>query len=167
MYKIGMLARWSSPIITHYARMAPLVSLTDDFKRKHGDKEQLLNMTQIQNLEKKIKDVLSTTKEPRKPKELKALESRIVDLANRFDHQHAALKSELEASIAAADANKKRFVFNTVTKVTHRMLNSVDEAGINARAHCSFRYAMASFRLLRTHDEAGEPCHTCFPELKR
>ena len=33
MIKIQLLARWGSPIITHYTRLAPLKSLVDDFKR--------------------------------------------------------------------------------------------------------------------------------------
>ena len=37
--KIMMLARWSSPVITHYARLAPLKNLADDFKRRIVDKE--------------------------------------------------------------------------------------------------------------------------------
>ena len=33
LLKIQMLARWASPIITHYTRLAPLRSITNDFKR--------------------------------------------------------------------------------------------------------------------------------------
>ena len=33
LMKIQMLARWSSHIITHYTRLAPLRSITNDFKR--------------------------------------------------------------------------------------------------------------------------------------
>ena len=32
LLKIQMLARWASPIITHYTRLAPLRSITNDFK---------------------------------------------------------------------------------------------------------------------------------------
>ena len=35
MHKLGLLARWASAIITHYTRVAPLKSITDDFKRLH------------------------------------------------------------------------------------------------------------------------------------
>ena len=37
LLKIQMLARWSSHIITHYTRLAPLKSITNDFKK--GDLE--------------------------------------------------------------------------------------------------------------------------------
>ena len=33
LLKIQMLARWASTIITHYTRLAPLRSITADFKR--------------------------------------------------------------------------------------------------------------------------------------
>ena len=31
MHKIALLARWASAVITHYTRIAPLNSLTEDF----------------------------------------------------------------------------------------------------------------------------------------
>ena len=33
LLKITMLARWNCPLITHYARLAPLATLGEEFKR--------------------------------------------------------------------------------------------------------------------------------------
>ena len=54
MHKIGMLARWASPIILHYARVAPLKTLTDDFKTLYADKP-MATRTQARSIEYKLK----------------------------------------------------------------------------------------------------------------
>lgn len=35
--QIAMLARWHCGIVTHYTRVAPLKTITEDFKRRRAD----------------------------------------------------------------------------------------------------------------------------------
>ena len=39
IYKIQLLARWASPLITHYARLAPLKTLATDMKKALAKKD--------------------------------------------------------------------------------------------------------------------------------
>ena len=40
VYKIQLLPRWASPLITHYARLAPLKSLATDMKKALAKKDE-------------------------------------------------------------------------------------------------------------------------------
>ena len=57
MYKLPLLARWASEQITHYARVAPLKSITEDFKRLHDN--DVINPATIQDLEKNMKPIMN------------------------------------------------------------------------------------------------------------
>ena len=52
-HKTSLLARWDSALITHYARVAPLKSLTEDFKKNY-DKEPTIAPDQVKTIEKKM-----------------------------------------------------------------------------------------------------------------
>ena len=60
LLKIQMLARWASPIITHYTRLAPLRSITNDFKRA------MLNTGPRQENKLAIKDDTKTATNPQR-----------------------------------------------------------------------------------------------------
>ena len=70
--KIQMLARWASAIITHYTRLAPLRSITNDFKRA------------VMAAEKKAKATKPTTTKP------------VIDKSNILVHTQLELAKYME-----------------------------------------------------------------------
>ena len=64
-------------MLLHYARMAPLASLTNDFKRRR-DGRHTLTAEQIHTLEAKMKKALTDAQTPRRPNELKAIDRHIL-----------------------------------------------------------------------------------------
>ena len=52
--KISLLARWASSLVVHYARLAPLRSITDDYKRRHLDSKSL-SAKKVAEIEKKLR----------------------------------------------------------------------------------------------------------------
>ena len=54
MHKVGTLARRASPTIVHYARVAPLKALADDFKKLRAD-EFMTSRNHARSIEDKLK----------------------------------------------------------------------------------------------------------------
>ena len=157
LYKLKQLTRWASDLILHHERMAPLKSLTNEFKRWHHD-DQTCTMEQINALEANMKQAFPDAQTPRHPNELKAIERQILSLATKFNEQHMALKNELRDQMKALEikARPREFVVNRKTPVTHQALSRFDDAGPQAMADCGFKYVFADINMLKGHDDEGE-----------
>ena len=61
----------------------------------------------------------------------------------------------------------KRYVRNLATNVTHRMLTSMEEFGVKAKALCGWKYPKGEFELLPDAPaRRSETCDTCLPALR-
>ena len=114
--KVQMMARWSSPVVTHYTRLAPLKAITSDFRKalakKEGDKSR--DRTKLA-MERSVKKLTS---------QLLAYEGELNELK--------VLLKKLEKSGCA-----KKYVTNRVTGIRHRILTHYEDAGVGAKTICS------------------------------
>ena len=176
MHKIALLARWASAVITHYTRIAPLKSLTEDFKRRQmkstpndddispsklldiGDE---LKSTMTAALETRVKDIVKDAKEN---------DTRIRNIMDKCFAAHETLQNKIDNFIKE---NSKRTLdkplcINTRTKVTHKVLTSIQTAGNEARTWCMWKYAKGYVRLIDELGVSGDhPCKECYPEYRK
>ena len=145
VFKVQLMARWSSPVVTHYTRLAPLKAITDDFRRaltRSRDEEPLHRDIRIKKLRKALdKNIEKVQKEVQQLEDaLKALELRM---------------------------EPKRYVINMDTNRTHRVLTTVDEAGLYASTVCGYKYATRRAKLTNEPPtRKKETCGTCLNELR-
>ena len=146
--KIQMLARWRSPIVTHYTRLAPLKTITADFRRAVLDKA-------AGSTEAKGKGVVDHRKIQ---KVLNQAMLKVSEEIARLDQAVEELKKSTEPPL---------YVKHLITKSEHRVLTTVEDMGTDAVAVCGFAYARRSFRLLRQQPTIKKlTCGSCMPELK-
>ena len=139
------MARWSSPVVTHYTRLAPSKAITDDFRRAltRGREEEPLH-----------RDI-------RVKKLRKALDKHIGEVQNEVQQLEDALKA-LELRM-----EPKKYVINLDTNRTHRVLTTVDEAGLYASTVCGYKYATRRAKLTNEPPtKKKETCGTCLNELR-
>ena len=143
-----MLARWCSPVVTHYTRLAPLKTITADFRRAVLDKAAGSTEARGKGVadHRKIQKVLN-----------KAMQ-KVSEEISRLDEAVEKLKKATEPPL---------YVKNMITKSEHRVLTTVEDMGADAVAVCGYAYARGSFRLIRNQPTSKKlTCGTCMPELK-
>ena len=149
VFNIQLLARWASEVVTHYTRLAPLKTITADYKKaildRSGDK----------------------------PKETSGEETkRIAKLKHSMDATVKSMQEEfkrLDDMIKAVELSLKpsKFVRNRKTNVVHRVLCGFEEAGDSAITFCGWRYAAKKVTLQKeAPDKRKETCKTCLPALR-
>ena len=146
VFKVQLMARWASAVVTHYTRLAPLKAITDDFRKALVGRK--VEMTKGQSA-KKIKKLR------------KALDRSI--------HTVAEEVKQLEDTIKMVEKKLifKGYVINNDTGATHRVLTTINERGSRANAFCGWKYAHKDFKL--TEDAPTErkaTCGTCLPALR-
>ena len=139
IHKLMLLARWASAIIMHYARVAPLKSITDDFKRLYENQPQ--ETLQIDILETKLKKVISKAVKDRADKvrpDLKEHERKLKQFMDNVAVEYATLQTELRGKIKAIEDTcaPRRFWVNRKTKLNHNILIFFDEAGAECMTDC-------------------------------
>ena len=151
VFKIQLLARWSSPIVTHYTRLAPLKTLAKDFKHaaalKLGAETSARSKANEGQL-KKMRAIL--TKEAKKWEEEFAKLNELIDKVKK-------------------EAGPPRYLLNTVTGAIHQILLHHDWAGINARTFCGWEYARSKASVLPVKDHGHDReliCDTCMSEVR-
>ena len=155
LLKIQMLARWASPIITHYTRLAPLRSITNDFKRAvlqaapHGNKIAVKDQTKaIKPNGSDVKKVLKVMK-----KELQKYEAEI--------KEPSALVEKTRHELGP-----RSYVTNMKTQVVHRVGTTIQEAGLHARTLCGWRCASKGALSVDAPTVRKRFCDTCLPALR-
>ena len=144
--KVQMLARWASPVVTHYTRLAPLKAITSDFRKSFQIREEK---------GKKDKDKVSMTKSIKK-------------LAEQLKVYTAEL-DDLRKQIKLLDKRPlaKSYTINPRSGITHRILTSYEDAGIDARTFCKWPYIRQGGVLTADPPTARQTtCDTCLPALK-
>ena len=97
--------------------------------------------------------------------DLTAVEHKIRSIADASHVDHEKLRLELEEHIKAVESKMRPLplVLNTETRCIHKVLTTSDEAGLKARATCSWKYAMGQFRLCSWAEGEGlDKCGTCY-----
>ena len=144
--KVQMLARWASPVVTHYTRLAPLRAITSDFKRSLQDRA---------GKSKKDKDKVTMARTMKK-------------LSDQLS-QYTAELEDLKKQIKILDKRPlaKSYTVNPRTKVTHRILTTYEDAGIDAKTICKWPYIRAGGSLTAEAPTSRcTTCDTCLPQLK-
>ena len=144
--KVQIMARWSSPVVTHYTRLAPLRAITSDFRRA---------LVEQQGDKKAKKDKLVMTRS------IKKLTTQLASYQTELDDLKVLIKS-----LEKRDPVKK-YVINMDSKICHRVLTYHEDAGIESRTVCTWKYLRGAGRL------TAEPpadhkliCERCLPALK-
>ena len=144
--KVSMLARWDSNLILHYARLAPLKGIAEDVKKALIDKS---TQDKQMKLVAKMKDVT------------RILNKQQVAYEAELKRIHDNMKKIEE------DAAPRRYVQNRITRITHRVMVSYEDAGHEAMTICSWKHALGKFRVLKTLPcIRNEVCKTCIPEVR-
>ena len=144
--KVQMMARWSSPVVTHYTRLAPLRAITSDFRRalleQRGDK-------------KAKKDKLVMTRSINK------LTTQLAQYQAELDELKGLVKS-LEKKDPV-----KQYVINTDSDICHRVLADHEDAGLEAKTVCTWKYLRGACRLTAEPPTVNKQgCERCLPALK-
>ena len=144
--KVQMVARWSSPVVTHYTRLAPLRAITSDFRRalleQRGDKKA-----------KKDKLVMARS--------VKKLTTQLASYQTELDELKGLIKS-----LEKKDPVKK-YVINTDSDICHRVLTYHEDAGLDAKTVCTWKYLRGAGRLTAEPPTAYKRvCERCLPALK-
>ena len=154
LFKIQLLARWASPVVLHYAREAPLETLTTQVKSSiAGDTVKEL----VDKLRKEVDGLKA---------ELAKLDNNTAYLLKMEAEVARLTDAQDEAAIDETAAKEFECVVNPVTKKCHRVLI---KSGVPKfwRARCSWDFGL-------THHEFREGpvdgykdlCDTCFHELR-
>ena len=65
------------------------------------------------------------------------------------------------------DAAPRKYRQNRVTRITHRIMVSYEDAGHEAMTICSWKYALGTFRVLKTLPCIRKKvCNTCLPVVR-
>ena len=149
LYRIQLMARWSSPIIMRYARLSPLSSITE-----HARELQTSNSIakMVDRLRREVSGATQQLAEmDTATRRLLALEVKITDL----EEQRAAEKMETE------------YVINEDTNCCHRVLLKVGPP-VDWCAPCSFRFGLVRHRFVTAPPAVGYKslCHRCLPALR-
>lgn len=162
MHKLSLLARWQSDMVLHYSRMAPLLTITDDYK-KLGSKEQITT-TDVKTLELKLKSMIKAALKP-EVREGKSdpIAAKIKAIADEHHKNHLALKQELQDSLEAMKTTQPMRVLNQDNGVTHKCLTTFSQVGHLARAQCGWKYAFSRFLVCADDGSTPQlPCKTCY-----
>ena len=141
--KIMMLARWASAIVTHYTRLAPLKTITNDFKaavaRRHGG---------------------VTEPKPRMDRPVQKLTKQL----EQYDRE----LEELRLAIKGMETSKRpvEYARNLRAGVLHKVLVAIGEDH-PPKAYCGWKYSKYTYSLQgEAPDDSDEICGDCFPRLK-
>ena len=146
--------------------MAPLRSLTDDFKRKHQDSKNL-NAKKVAEIEKKLDKVITEALNDKHTINQSAHDLKIKSVLDRFHQEHNDLRNELASMVELVEMKcaPKRYAVNTDTNKLHIVLNTFEEVGIQVRAYCGWRFALprARCRMVGPLEIDGiKRCGTCY-----
>ena len=147
VYKIQLLARWASPLITHYARLAPLKTLSTEMKSALAKQSKRDSSERMKETMKKVK---------------KSVDEHIVKVKAEVERLESMIRE------AEAKRNPTKYLKNRVTGISHLILSSVEEVGSEAITHCGWTYAHKKVEVLTTAPKFKQhACDTCVGPLKR
>ena len=149
LFRIQLMARWSSPVIMRYARLSPLTDITDHVKELQVSNNLAKIVDRIRKdvkgMSKQLEDMDMTTRK------LLEIEAKVADMQEIVD-----------------ESNKDPpFVINEDTGCCHKILLKsgppVDWATV-----CTFRFGLVRHRLVHAPPASGTKsvCHRCFPKLR-
>ena len=144
--KLQMMARWSSPVVTHYTRLAPLRAITSDFRK---------NLIKRQGDAKNKKEKLAMTRS------ISKLTLQLTSYQAELDELKVLIKN-----LESRDPVKK-YVVNTDSNIWHRVLTYREDAGLDAKTVCTWKYLRGACRLSAEAPTVYKPtCERCLPALK-
>ena len=145
LLKIQLMARWSSEVITHYSRLAPLKAITADFKRavmERSGKSKSSSKADVRSIKSAVDVAMAKVTE-----EVKELDM----LVRRIQHE----------------TRPARYLRNRTTNKVHRILCGYEEAGPSAITHCGWKYAGQTVAVEQDAPTIyKQVCGTCLPALK-
>ena len=149
LYRIQLMARWSSPVIMRYARLSPLSSITDYVRELQTSNSMAKLVDQIR------RDVSGVTQQLAQmdvaTRKLLALEVKITDREEQ----------------RAADKRGTEYVINEDTNCCHRALLKVGPP-MDWCTPCSFKFGLVRHRFVSAPPAVGYKslCHICLLALR-
>ena len=174
MHKIGLMARWYSALITHYSRVAPLRSITEDYK-KLINPDSLPSPDQVRQIELRARKATLAAVEERLKIHATGSDATLAEFKAKFhaivDQHHESslrLKAEMQDMVdrASNKGRARRFVMNRDTGCVHTVLSTFEEAGPRALTHCGWKFTSGNISMLASWGTVvDDTCSTCLPEL--
>ena len=157
-----MMARWASAIITHYTRLAPLKSITSDFKRAvlRAGLDHSAKITDAKSKEKNHK-----TKVNKRGIDMHKVHSVMQAELLRFEQEMELLRRIVNKM--AHQCRPRVYCQNKKTLITHRIAVGFEEAGMRARTMCGWKYARADVNISADPPAVRkQTCDNCLPALR-
>ena len=139
--RIECLARWHSPMLAHYARLAPLKTLTAEYKSKAREAD-------LRNGTNELADRLS------------ALQLVVDSLVRRLDDEHERVDEDV-------GVRKGLYVLNCLSSIWH-LSETHDSTTHAGRTVCRWNYSPHNSTLVREEPFASSDssfCNRCLPRL--
>ena len=152
--RVEILARWASPMLAHYAQLAPLKSLTTECKRRYFASDA---------------DGSGTSTRADRNADLSRLQTSLDQLATKLDEVQAQ-EVRVLARLDALDAQSlpHTYVVNATSGKWHRILfEDVDGHLDQWLAYCGWRFGKARYtrhRVIAPNVPACDFCERCLPE---
>ena len=149
LYRIQLMARWTSQVIMRYARLSPLSSITDHVRELQTSNSMAKLVDRIR------RDVAGVTQQLAQmdtaTRKLLDLEVQITDLEEQW----------------ASDKRETEYVINEDTNCCHRVLLKTGPP-IDWCTPCSFKFGMVRHRFVSAPPAIGYKslCHRCLPALR-
>ena len=147
LFRIQLMARWSSPVIMRYARLSPLSNITDHVRGLQTSN----NMAKI--VDRIRREVSGVTQQLAK-----------MDVSTRRLLTMEAKIADIEAQ---AETDKHlEFVVNDDSKCCHRVLIKTGSP-VDWVTSCSFRYGLVHHTFVADPPSGYKNlCHRCLPRLR-
>ena len=151
--------------------MAPLKSLTEDFKKLY-DKEPTIAPDQVKSIEKKMAKLMEdawNSKLAATESMVSAVDAKVKRALEKFAVDHQAMADQLQAQIKEMESKcgPRRYTVNRDTGLCHRVLSGFEDVGREAKACCGWRYTRAKVKMIKSYVGDGkDTCDTCFPEYR-
>ena len=136
---IMLLARWTSPIVMHYAQEAPLNRLSETYLRLCKDNVQGTNSTDLETLKVNVSSLLKDVRD-----------LRAVGIGMQSMNP---AKAEGDSGLGC--------VLNVTSKTLHKVLVLGEAEPCNWRTICGWRFASGRFRFIASSCAAYRLCNKC------
>ena len=155
VFKIQLLARWASDVVLHYARGAPMETITSQVRSALADKT--------------VTDLIEhLTAEVSQPKEdMAKMDTHTAKLLD-IEAEVVRLTQEAESTPAAKeDTEEAQYVINTITNKCHKILTRTGNPR-NWKTRCTWVYGLGYYEICSSPPSGSykDLCDTCLHALR-
>ena len=148
LFRIQLLARWASPVIMRYARLAPLTGLTEHVQELQTTNNVAKIIAKMRNDIGSMKDMFKGWDE--NTSKLMDIELKVANLTGKIEEY----------------TKDPEFVMNEATKICHRVLH-MRGPPVDWVSPCTFQFGRTRHEFVSTPPTSFKRlCHICLPQLR-